>query len=330
MLSKFSYGIPGMYNPFGMVMPGREYSNGAYRFGFNGQEKDNELIDGANAYTADFWEYSPRTGRRYNLDPTFFEYVSPISTFLNNPILFTDPNGETVSYNKFKDHVNSTFLRIFNRSYRRRFRDWKRSPDSYTIKFNQNVATRLADAKAVHINNPSDDGDPICHYKVEYSHGFRLGDISNPTIRVTSYIIAAPFVIAGKAIASTIGIVSGLVVGVHNLFTNDKHDWGWGMAQRLYIPRKNGGDINIFGFGIGNYNKFNMFGQKLDDVKLSTTGLISIRIGQGKNYPVFFIDIFNETYSAKKRRYYYLHFNFASNRKRNIDLHRERIISLTR
>lgn len=88
------------YYPFGMPMMDR-YSYAtttakSYRFGFNGQEKDNEVYGEGNRYTAEFWQYDPRTGRRWNLDPEMAKYpdISPYATFLNNPIIFNDPNGD--------------------------------------------------------------------------------------------------------------------------------------------------------------------------------------------------------------------------------------------
>ena len=66
----------------------------SYLFGFNGQEKDNELYGEGNAYTAEFWEYDPRIGRRWNLDPVFNPIESPYATFHNGPIFYSDPNGD--------------------------------------------------------------------------------------------------------------------------------------------------------------------------------------------------------------------------------------------
>jgi hypothetical protein len=40
-----------------------------YRFGFNGQEKVNEIAGICNHNTALFWEYDSRLGRRWNTDP---------------------------------------------------------------------------------------------------------------------------------------------------------------------------------------------------------------------------------------------------------------------
>ena len=41
----------------------------AYRYGFNGQEKSDEIKGEGSSYTAEFWEYDPRIGRRWNIDP---------------------------------------------------------------------------------------------------------------------------------------------------------------------------------------------------------------------------------------------------------------------
>lgn len=41
-----------------------------YSFGFNGQEKDNEITDVKGTHnTAMFWEYDTRLGMRWNMDP---------------------------------------------------------------------------------------------------------------------------------------------------------------------------------------------------------------------------------------------------------------------
>jgi len=46
-------------------------------------------------YTAEFWEYDSRTGRRWNLDPKPVVGISQYATFNNNPIFFSDPLGDT-------------------------------------------------------------------------------------------------------------------------------------------------------------------------------------------------------------------------------------------
>jgi RHS repeat-associated protein len=83
------------YYPFGMLMPGRNYRPDSYRFGFGGQEKSSEIKGEGNSYTAEFWEYDPRLGRRWNLDPRPLTSQSVYSTFRNNPLSYVDQRGDT-------------------------------------------------------------------------------------------------------------------------------------------------------------------------------------------------------------------------------------------
>jgi hypothetical protein len=76
---------------FGMSMPGRTFSVEKYRYGMNTQEKDEDIFEGA--FTAEFWEYDSRVGRRWNNDPLVYEWQSPYACFNNNPIYFADPTG---------------------------------------------------------------------------------------------------------------------------------------------------------------------------------------------------------------------------------------------
>ncbi|RYG50883.1 MAG: hypothetical protein EOO01_09700 [Chitinophagaceae bacterium] len=76
-----------------------------YRYGFNGQERDNEI--GEDSYGAPYWEYDSRIGRRWNLDPVLKVKESPYSTFSGNPIWFTDANGDdtTKYYSNNGEHI---------------------------------------------------------------------------------------------------------------------------------------------------------------------------------------------------------------------------------
>lgn len=83
------------YYPFGMLQPGREYNlGGGYKYGFNGQEKSLEV--NGNFYTAQFWEYDARIGRRWNTDPKPNISISPYNCFAGNPILFSDQRGDSI------------------------------------------------------------------------------------------------------------------------------------------------------------------------------------------------------------------------------------------
>src|SRR5690606_6228821 len=65
-------------------------------YGMNGQEKVDELKGSGSHYTAMFWEYDPRLGRRWNQDPKPNPSISNYAAFANNPIRFTDRNGDTL------------------------------------------------------------------------------------------------------------------------------------------------------------------------------------------------------------------------------------------
>ena len=87
------------YYPFGSLMPGRTYvapTGAGYRFGFNGQQRDDEIAGPGNSMSALFWKYDARLGRRWNIDPVNIPSFSSYSTFMNNPILSSDPFGDKV------------------------------------------------------------------------------------------------------------------------------------------------------------------------------------------------------------------------------------------
>ncbi len=70
-----------------------------YRFGFNTQEKVNEVSGKGNHNTAMFWEYDTRLGRRWNPDPVIKPWRSRYDAFDNNPIWKMDPLGDDEYYN---------------------------------------------------------------------------------------------------------------------------------------------------------------------------------------------------------------------------------------
>lgn len=84
------------YYPGGMQMPGRTYTSSSYRYGFNGQEKSAEIEPNGNSYTAEFWQYDAKIGRRWNLDPKPITGISQYSAFAGNPIWIRDPLGDTL------------------------------------------------------------------------------------------------------------------------------------------------------------------------------------------------------------------------------------------
>ncbi len=83
------------YYPGHALMPGRHGNSNAYRYGgANGQEKVDEVSGEGNHYTAEYWEYDPRTIRRWQTDPVVKPHESPYACFANNPVFMIDPAGD--------------------------------------------------------------------------------------------------------------------------------------------------------------------------------------------------------------------------------------------
>ena len=75
-------------------MPNRNGSSEGYRYGMNGQEHEDEITNSPGSmYSAEYWMYDSRLGRRWNVDPIYKIHESSYSTFANNPILNIDING---------------------------------------------------------------------------------------------------------------------------------------------------------------------------------------------------------------------------------------------
>jgi hypothetical protein len=83
-------------------MPGRKFNTNAYKYGMNGQEKDIEIAEGV--YSAMYWEYDSRLGRRWNIDPVVKPFESPYASFGDNPILNVDINGDDIGVGTTGDH----------------------------------------------------------------------------------------------------------------------------------------------------------------------------------------------------------------------------------
>ena len=72
------------YYPFGMLVPNRNFSSPSYRYGFQGQEKDDEVKDSGNSLNYKFRMYDPRIGRFFAVDPLSDKYPH------NSPYAFSE------------------------------------------------------------------------------------------------------------------------------------------------------------------------------------------------------------------------------------------------
>jgi RHS repeat-associated protein len=78
-----------------MLMPGRSYSAGAYRYGFNGKENDNEVKGTGNQQDYGMRIYDPRIGRFLSVDPVSaeFPWITPYAFAENDVIKNVDLDG---------------------------------------------------------------------------------------------------------------------------------------------------------------------------------------------------------------------------------------------
>jgi RHS repeat-associated protein len=83
------------YYPFGMVMPGRDFSSENYRFGFNSKEDDDEVQGDGNWQDYGMRMYNSRLGRLPSIDPLNkkFPFLSTYQFAANKPISNVDYLG---------------------------------------------------------------------------------------------------------------------------------------------------------------------------------------------------------------------------------------------
>jgi len=83
------------YYPFGMLMPERNSSTSEYRYGFQGQEKDDEIKGNGNSVNYKYRMHDPRIGRFLSIDPLEAKYPhnSPYAFSENKVIAFIEMEG---------------------------------------------------------------------------------------------------------------------------------------------------------------------------------------------------------------------------------------------
>jgi RHS repeat-associated protein len=85
------------YSPFGVELDGRTVSGG-YRYGFQNQEKDDEVKGEGNSVNYTYRMHDSRLGRWCNIDPLVEKYptFSPFCFTINSPMMFLDYDGRDI------------------------------------------------------------------------------------------------------------------------------------------------------------------------------------------------------------------------------------------
>ncbi|MFL0185004.1 polymorphic toxin-type HINT domain-containing protein [Tenacibaculum maritimum] len=76
------------YYPFGMLVPNRHGQADSYRYGFQGQEKDDEVKGEGNSYNYKYRMHDPRIGRFLSIDPLYKSYPhNSVYAFSENRVI---------------------------------------------------------------------------------------------------------------------------------------------------------------------------------------------------------------------------------------------------
>ncbi|MCF6307812.1 MAG: hypothetical protein L3J09_07635 [Flavobacteriaceae bacterium] len=104
------------YYPFGMLLPNRHQNTGDYRYGFQGQEMDDEIKGEGNSINYKYRMHDPRVGRFFAVDPLTSRYphYTPYSFSGNKVIAYRELEGlEELEINK-----STKFLVIFIQGFK--------------------------------------------------------------------------------------------------------------------------------------------------------------------------------------------------------------------
>lgn len=106
------------YSPFGVTLDGRNFTltgSKKFRYGFQGQEHDDEIKGSGNSVNYEFRMHDPRLGRFFEIDPLTKEYphYSPYQFSGNRVIDCVELEGlEPASYLLKKANVGRTFIAV--------------------------------------------------------------------------------------------------------------------------------------------------------------------------------------------------------------------------
>ncbi len=149
-----------------MLMEERSYTATArgYRFGFNGQEGDDEVSGEGNSLDFGARIYDSRLGRLLSVDAYHSKYpdISPYCFSLNNPLVFADPSGDTVVVKVTMKKVGTTKINLYS---------------SDEMKANSNLKNKTITVPVYEVTVNNETGSTATYYFTRISY---RGDKNNP------------------------------------------------------------------------------------------------------------------------------------------------------
>ena len=134
------------YYPFGMLIPRRHANSSNYRYGFQGQELDNEIKGEGNSINYKFRMHDPRVGRFFAVDPLASKYPwnSPYAFSENTVLQFIELEGlETPT-----EAANSSTTILKKKPVRLNFVDTKRLARQAAYNAVKGQGTRYVEKRA--------------------------------------------------------------------------------------------------------------------------------------------------------------------------------------
>tara|TARA_R110002111_G_scaffold174109_2_gene239621 strand:+ start:2315 stop:3271 length:957 start_codon:yes stop_codon:yes gene_type:complete len=130
----------------------REIYGKTYAYGFNGQERDDEISGSGNSYDFGSRLLDPRLGKWFTIDPQAekYPYASPYSSFGNNPLIFIDPEGETLKVVASDPALYLKYQSVLKTSFNNKVES-KISEDG-TVTFHQVPNTKLTELEQNGLN----------------------------------------------------------------------------------------------------------------------------------------------------------------------------------
>ena len=104
------------YNPFGMRMSSRSSNSSDYRYGFQGQEQDDEIKGEGNSVNYKYRMHDPRIGRFFAVDPLAPDYPhnSPYAFSENRVIDALELEGLEKVIFLFSPYLSFEFIKALN------------------------------------------------------------------------------------------------------------------------------------------------------------------------------------------------------------------------
>jgi len=113
--------------PFGSSMPGRNFNQNSYRYGYNkGSEKDDEINGNGSFYDTYYRPYDARLGKWLSNDPITLPFESPYVAMANNPIAFNDPLGDKIKPENEEVAKDIKHLRKTDKEFDKKYKSWKK------------------------------------------------------------------------------------------------------------------------------------------------------------------------------------------------------------